>query len=178
MKPTLFNLSAAISVLLFTVLLVAWALGQFGDVMHVRVVNHSLLLFGADGIDATRAERYFFDPTAERNTLPFEGVNGLLTSLRDGSLFGLPVRTTRVAGVELYSGDPGNGRGYRAVMVPVVYLVAMAALLPALWLTSTLRRRRRAATGRCTACGYDLRGTRAGGRCPECGATPAPVEAA
>ena len=32
-----------------------------------------------------------------------------------------------------------------------------------------IRRRRRARGGLCAACGYDLRGSDAGGRCPECG---------
>ena len=42
------------------------------------------------------------------------------------------------------------------------------AMLPVLWMVQTMRRRRRAQTGCCLACGYDLRATPE--RCPECGA--------
>jgi hypothetical protein len=43
------------------------------------------------------------------------------------------------------------------------------AILPALWVAQTARRRRRARMGRCPTCGYDLRATP--DRCPECGAS-------
>jgi hypothetical protein len=55
--------------------------------------------------------------------------------------------------------------------VPAWVLVAVLAIPNYLWIGTRLakarRRRGRAASGRCVACGYDLRATP--GRCPECG---------
>jgi hypothetical protein len=63
----------------------------------------------------------------------------------------------------------------RIIVVPYWFLLALATPLPARLLLrglSSRRRRQLAAAGRCTTCGYDLRGTPA--RCPECGSTPQP----
>jgi hypothetical protein len=58
--------------------------------------------------------------------------------------------------------------------LPYWLLVAATAAWPALLLASRATRawvgRRRRRAGRCTGCGYDLRGS--AGRCPECGAEP------
>jgi len=57
-----------------------------------------------------------------------------------------------------------------SVRVPFPHLMALFAIPPLLWLPGHFRRRRarrRAATGLCPDCGYDLRGSP--GRCPECG---------
>lgn len=69
----------------------------------------------------------------------------------------------------------GGPRFYgRAFAVPHAGLVVVAAVLPALWLVTCLRRRlirhrqqRRQAAARCARCGYDLRASPT--RCPECG---------
>jgi hypothetical protein len=54
-----------------------------------------------------------------------------------------------------------------------LWLVAITtALLPASWLLSQLKHRRRR-PGLCPHCGYDLRATP--GRCPECGTLPPPA---
>jgi hypothetical protein len=48
-----------------------------------------------------------------------------------------------------------------------------AALAWGLWqLPLAIRRRRRRTTGRCVACGYDLKGLAVGAACPECGLVP------
>ena len=68
-------------------------------------------------------------------------------------------------------GSPGRVVGATStVMVPMWLPAALTAPLPALWLatrTRRQRRRRRAESGLCARCGYDLRAST--GRCPECG---------
>ena len=56
------------------------------------------------------------------------------------------------------------------LITPAWSVIVLAAALPAARLRSHRRRRRRAATGLCPRCGYDLRATP--GRCPECGHNP------
>jgi hypothetical protein len=67
-----------------------------------------------------------------------------------------------------FSGTTIGGVG--AVLIPHWCFAAMSAVLPALWLRRTLRRRKTAArlqANACLACGYDLRASK--DRCPECG---------
>jgi hypothetical protein len=52
----------------------------------------------------------------------------------------------------------------RSLVLPHWFLAVVFAALPIKW---QLRRRRRAAPGLCSSCGYDLRATP--DRCPECG---------
>jgi hypothetical protein len=54
------------------------------------------------------------------------------------------------------------------VAVPYWSLLALMAVLPALWCRRRWVRDRRQKMGLCLACGYDLRGSP--DRCPECGA--------
>jgi hypothetical protein len=61
-------------------------------------------------------------------------------------------------------------RTTRSFCLPKGLFVVLFALLPTLWITRTIRDRRRHRQGVCARCGYDLRATPE--RCPECG-TPA-----
>ena len=81
-----------------------------------------------------------------------------------------------------YSSDGPMSRdgrmGHHVAAVPLWFIVLTTAMLPAWWLAQLRRRRtlrRRAAEGRCLACGYDLRATP--GRCPECGMVSAAASA-
>lgn len=59
---------------------------------------------------------------------------------------------------------------FSGVKISYWALVLLTALLPIRAGLAKLRRRRRAASGLCSACGYDLRASP--DRCPECGAVP------
>jgi hypothetical protein len=68
----------------------------------------------------------------------------------------------------------GGGTSIARLVLPLWSLVLVTALPAAAAavrrLVKRYRRRRRLLAGRCTDCGYDLRGS--AGRCPECGAIP------
>ena len=57
------------------------------------------------------------------------------------------------------------------VVIPDSYLAIVSAIMPAIWLATRKRRRRkdRLAHGLCLKCGYDLRAHKPGDNCPECG---------
>ncbi len=74
----------------------------------------------------------------------------------------------------------GFGFGYyaRFLWCPHWFFALLFAALPVVRLRSILRTRRRDRAGLCQHCGYDLRASPQGGRCPECGTSiPSPVPA-
>jgi hypothetical protein len=62
--------------------------------------------------------------------------------------------------------------GWTTLTLPLWSVAAMGLIAPARWVLRRRRDRRRRRDSRCVHCGYDLRATP--GRCPECGALPAP----
>jgi len=72
---------------------------------------------------------------------------------------------------EKMSGPASQLTGWQ-LGAPAWFVAPAFALLPTVWMLTTIRRRRDRRKGKCRACGYDLRATPA--RCPECGAVPAP----
>ena len=80
--------------------------------------------------------------------------------------------------VQFHDDPPGDPRDpvydtcRLTLPLPLVWL--LTSILPTLGVTRHLTRRRRAMTGHCPACGYDLRATP--DRCPECGKTGIAVE--
>ncbi len=77
---------------------------------------------------------------------------------------------------DLPAGAPGvpAPRKWYVAAAPHWALASAASVLPAGWVAGRLRVRRRRRTGRCAACGYDLRASPEGGgatmaRCPDCG---------
>lgn len=62
-----------------------------------------------------------------------------------------------------------NGLEWKSWVIAIPYwpLVLLSGITPLVWLVAFKRKRRRDFAGRCLACGYDLRATPE--RCPECG---------
>lgn len=60
-----------------------------------------------------------------------------------------------------------DGCRFRVIVLPLWFVLAGSAILPAVRLRRWLRDRRRLRRGWCAHCGYDLRESRE--RCPECG---------
>lgn len=115
--------------------------------------------------------------------IPWASGNPPTKQIRSGVLF---ARTCVAIGeapgnVRLSAGFGGwsagsftNGSTFTFVFLPYWLLILATAILPAIWIASSLRhhrrRRHRLTQGRCLKCGYDLRATPS--RCPECGESP------
>jgi hypothetical protein len=116
------------------------------------------IMVGSNGVTASQwSVHTHFDWKADARPFPERRGSLLLPGARFGFYFS------------------GIGNGYWNVNFPHWFIAAMASLLPAGWLVRCVaahRRHRRAAAGRCSVCGYDLRATR--DRCPECGTVPKP----
>ena len=76
-----------------------------------------------------------------------------------------------------FTASIGVSSGVFGFTAPYWAAVLIASLLPVMATRAAYTRRRRSRSALCIACGYDLRGNPASGRCPECG-SPAPAPAA
>jgi hypothetical protein len=168
MKRRLFPLASGLSLLLCIALCVLWAMGYsyMGSLNWVRADGHFTWLMSEHGglylargwqQGPRHAEQpEFFTLWLNVWRQPWEEEHGI------------PAR--RWMGVRAFTVHPPDHREPARVLVVSDWLVALAAaVLPAMWVGRLLRRRRRAGTGRCLHCGYDLRASPE--RCPECGAS-------
>jgi hypothetical protein len=183
MRRKLFNLSAALSLVLL-VLVTTW--GVRGRRPRSQVATpRGGTLYVWPGSEAGKVEVDWIVPLAQPYRFPggdfaqYVGWTGRVNAGRVDFEAGLEYRQglaweapgpdapLNPAGRPL--ADVASARSY-ALVLPYWLLSVLTIPLPALWLRRASRDRRaarRAARGRCMACGYDLRGTPS--RCPECG---------
>jgi hypothetical protein len=69
----------------------------------------------------------------------------------------------------LDSSYPHLDRHFKSIAFPHAALLIALALYPTLYIRKIFRTRKRACLRLCPDCGYDLRATPQGARCPECG---------
>jgi hypothetical protein len=170
----LFNAAAAASLLFGAAAVALGARSHWAtDAVHVARGGASAMVITAQdgclfqtGGRAERVEplrvRRFSNPPAD-----------LLDGRRDANWkFWTGSKPRRLLGVITWGrADYGASAWDMSVLIPYWLLACLAvAAAPALLMISRrLRRRARQRAGQCLRCGYDLRATPQGGRCPECG---------
>jgi hypothetical protein len=171
-KRRLFTILSALSLLLFVAVVVLWVRSYwYYEGGPVVLVATSFRLESGSGTLVT-CWRVDDNP----RSVPNGRWKVVPMSKMPGGKFGLPPQSSGALGFRYWAYDlpiegwakPMEGR---QLFVPYWAAVLLFALLPMVWLTLTLRNRRRQELRRCPACGYDLRATP--GRCPECGVFPA-----
>ena len=163
MRRRLFNLVAALSLLLCVAACVLWVRGYFrGDRVGYRWAEPGT---GAQRDVSLACMAGQFSLTRSRVDLPglsvepgwhFEPRYARPGYDMDGGVFGIEHRTVNAP-----------GRWLSEIRVPIWTAALALAVPPALAARNRRRDKLRAAAGRCAACGYDLRASLE--RCPECG---------
>jgi hypothetical protein len=169
----LLNAATVVSLVLCAAAVVLWmwsyshppelARGEVANSYQVFTVSRGrLVVFDdrepwLDGTGSSRPTRWRWDTSDPLDTRVVTGLYG-------------PSQHTAFAG--FFVGHHANVHtSLTTILLPMWFVVAALGVLPAVSGARRARRRmRRADSGRCPACGYDLRATPE--RCPECGAAP------
>ncbi len=187
MRRKLFNLAAALSLLLTVAVCVLWVRSYWtADVAGFwsrTGVPISDTIWSSTGYVSLR---HWEPPANSKVQVLSRGwfYGSQSSAADDNSRFLGQGDADRLVPVSYYNftwptrGGPFDGVRERVLLVPYWFLLAVTGTLPIVHFLSRRRRRRaaRAAAGLCPACGYDLRATP--DRCPECGTltNPAPAK--
>jgi hypothetical protein len=190
-KRRLFNLAAALSLMLCLAALGLWTRSHFrvDDISHtgrwhvhnfVSIRGRLVVQWGwsTEDVLRTAAPRYrsggfFWDTSSAETVLGIEPTpHGW--ALGGFDCFAWSTSRKNAAGQA--------AAGERVYIVPWWFVTAVTAVGPTWWFFRIRRQARRTRLGLCGCCGYDLRAS--AGRCPECGtqakpqAEPQPAEGA
>ena len=177
MRRKLFNLAAAVSLVLCLAMVALWIRSYWVSdlIMHYGPTQRSVL--------SNSGSMHFI--VTDISGLAITSRKTIKHSTRPASLWRTDALAPHDPGVKTNVGLAGfrwfvsNGGVGRtnirtakrwALTVPHWFIILVAAALPAI----CLMRRSQPAPGACKTCGYDLRATPE--RCPECGAVPVPVK--
>jgi hypothetical protein len=138
---------------LLGIVLLLWLRSYLPDDFYCRPVKGRLILFFLNGTYSR-----WLQPAAPDH----EGAELVFEQLVSGADVHV-----RLLGFELAASNGNVFPGFAALAVPFVW-VAVPLAAASVWSVAAYRRRRAwASPGRCSQCGYDLRGS--AGPCPECG---------
>lgn len=175
MRRRLFNLAAAVSLLLLVCVVVLWVRSYWvADQFLFRGTKNTgwiasdrgtMLLFHRARVSGEDDGTWMF-----RQTRPGQFQVFLARSSIEYRWLQFRPADWRRVPVSITSPPPLQTQSSATLTVALVanwVLCLFGAILPAYWLVRHRRARRRARLGLCPTCGYDLRGTP--DRCPECG---------
>jgi hypothetical protein len=172
MKPRVLNVLALLSLMLLVGVVAVWMRSYLPQDVWLRCIEGRLMVVACNG-DKDVASCFSPDRSGGGDQS-----RAFYRALRSGS----PVRPMNptpppppavvhrflgieAAAVTFFGGSPP---AYRVAVIPLAYLAAPLAVLPAAWVARRVRRRGYRRCGRCGHCGYDLTGN-VSGVCPECG---------
>jgi hypothetical protein len=185
MRQRIFNLAAVMSVVLCVGTVVLWVrsywIGDQWDLLRDRTRSGQSTLFAARAISSRGGIEVWIESGHARRIVPDRSQTrhsalppvGLIFQSLDGTLserLGLRL-SSEPAG--LVHNEQTTDGTFTIVNFPHCFAAIVFAGMPLMWGIArgiTSRRRRRASSGVCPSCGYDLRATP--DRCPECGALP------
>lgn len=185
----LFNLAAAISLVISMATLVLWARSYPGekwerggaDSIALRAHDgrllierhtHTVMRFTGQPPTTQRSLNELDDPAAGSSAwqhIPWSGQEWAPGETRSGFGTGSAMAgaTINVGNLQIYQLQRSQ-----AFFVPLWFPLLLSLVLPGFWLHRSITRHRRIPPGMCIVCRYDLRATP--DRCPECGNVPAP----
>ena len=180
MRRKLFNLAAAISLVLFLATAGIWLRSEFRwDELQYRTRDSE----GAWTLHFLGWERGSFRYWGDYDwqiinggslgwkisSRTVDGRSTIAEAWRDVGFYSLGFAVKVRRGEMSADGRPGRIKSF-GMLIPHWFVLLLLALLPARWAVLRQRETRMRRLGVCISCGYDLRATPE--RCPECGAVP------
>lgn len=156
MKQRIFTLLSAFS-LFFCIAIVACWIDSYITYDEMRIRGSDGRVYCIDSYwGAARLRTYVSSPADRNRFIPFHAsqvppeLHDRLRATTKGQWLGF-----------------GRDHQFDSPIVPHWFPALLSAILPALWMRASVRRRTRKKWGLCIHCGYDIRFS--ANRCPECG---------